>query len=142
MSLCGLPSVTVSDSVHGGPCKPVQIIGWHAVLLPCWSADSTAHSTSLNLARSSHRDSFSVWYCWVTSRNTWLACSYLPFSDGRGTMQLCRVQSEGVKNEFKGLQETGLPATGLLQWSLYFKTPHGTKKMWSYIAGGLKIRVF
>ncbi len=29
-----------------------------------------------------------------------------------------------------------------LQWSLYFKTTHGTKKMWSYIAGGLKIRSF
>ncbi len=27
------------------------------------------------------------------------------------------------------------------QWSLYFKTTHGTKKMWSYIAGGLKIKV-
>ncbi len=25
-----------------------------------------------------------------------------------------------------------------LQWSLYFKTTCGTKKMWSYIAGGLK----
>ena len=25
-------------------------------------------------------------------------------------MQSCRVQSEGVKNESKGLQETGLPA--------------------------------
>ncbi len=25
-----------------------------------------------------------------------------------------------------------------LQWSLYFKTTHGTMKMWSYIAGGLK----
>ncbi len=46
------------------------------------------------------------------SRNTWLACSYLPFSDGRGrqAVQSCRVQSEGVKNESKGLQETGLPA--------------------------------
>ena len=33
-------------------------------------------------------------------------------SDGRGTraVQSCRVQSEGVKNESKGLQETGLPA--------------------------------
>ncbi len=29
-----------------------------------------------------------------------------------------------------------------IQWSLYFKTTHGTKKMWSYIAGGLKIKVF
>ncbi len=28
-----------------------------------------------------------------------------------------------------------------VQWSLYFKTTHGTKKMWSYIAGGLKIKV-
>ncbi len=50
------------------------------------------------------------------SRNTWLACSYLPFSDGRGrrapqAVQSYRVQSEGVKNESKGLQETGLPAT-------------------------------
>ncbi len=25
-----------------------------------------------------------------------------------------------------------------VQWSLYFKTTHRTKKMWSYIAGGLK----
>ncbi len=25
-----------------------------------------------------------------------------------------------------------------VQWSLYFKTTHGTKEMWSYIAGGLK----
>ncbi len=29
----------------------------------------------------------------------------------------------------------------VLQWSLYFKTTHGTKKMWYYIAGGLKIKV-
>ncbi len=28
----------------------------------------------------------------------------------------------------------------VLQWSLYFKTTHGTKKMWSYIAGCLKIK--
>ncbi len=28
-----------------------------------------------------------------------------------------------------------------MQWSLYFKTTHGIKKMWSYIAGGLKIKV-
>ncbi len=28
-----------------------------------------------------------------------------------------------------------------LQRSLYFKTTHGTKKIWSYIAGGLKIKV-
>ncbi len=28
-----------------------------------------------------------------------------------------------------------------IQWSLYFKTTHGTKKRWSYIAGGLKIKV-
>ncbi len=48
------------------------------------------------------------------SQNTWLACSFLPFSDGRGrrqAVQSCCVQSEGVKNESKELQETGLPAT-------------------------------
>ncbi len=28
-----------------------------------------------------------------------------------------------------------------IQWPLYFKTTHGTKKMWSYIAGVLKIKV-
>ncbi len=28
----------------------------------------------------------------------------------------------------------------LIQWPVYFKTIHGTKKMWSYIAGGLKIK--
>ncbi len=28
-----------------------------------------------------------------------------------------------------------------IQWFIYFKTTHGTKKMWSYIAGGLKIKV-
>ncbi len=28
-----------------------------------------------------------------------------------------------------------------LQWSLYFKTTHGSKKMRFYIAGGLKIKV-
>ncbi len=28
-----------------------------------------------------------------------------------------------------------------IQWSLYFKTTHRTKKMWSYIAGGPKIKV-
>ncbi len=28
-----------------------------------------------------------------------------------------------------------------IQWSLYFKTTHGTKKRWSYIAGGLNIKV-
>ncbi len=48
----------------------------------------------------------------LTSRNTWLACSYLPFSDGQA-VQSCRVQSEDVKNESKGLQETGLPANPL-----------------------------
>ncbi len=26
-------------------------------------------------------------------------------------------------------------------WSLYFRTTHGTKKMWSFIAGGIKIKV-
>ncbi len=31
--------------------------------------------------------------------------------------------------------------TYTIQWSLCFKTTHGTKKMWSYIAGGLKIKV-
>ncbi len=36
---------------------------------------------------------------------------------------------------------TAVNATNPLQWSLYFKTTHGTKKMWSYIAGGLKIKV-
>ncbi len=29
----------------------------------------------------------------------------------------------------------------VVQWSLYFKTTHGAKKMWSYIAGGPKIKV-
>ncbi len=29
----------------------------------------------------------------------------------------------------------------IVQWSLYFKIIHGTKKMWSCIAGGLKIKV-
>ena len=28
-----------------------------------------------------------------------------------------------------------------IQWSLYFKTTHGTKEMSSYIAGGLRIKV-
>ncbi len=29
----------------------------------------------------------------------------------------------------------------VIQWSLYFKTTHGTIQMWSYIADGLKIKV-
>ena len=29
----------------------------------------------------------------------------------------------------------------LIQWSLYFKPTHGTKKMWSYTAGGLELKV-
>ncbi len=29
----------------------------------------------------------------------------------------------------------------LMQLSLYFKTIHGIMEMWSYIAGGLKIKV-
>ncbi len=29
----------------------------------------------------------------------------------------------------------------VIQWSLYFKTTHGTKKLCSYIAGGPKIKV-
>ncbi len=33
------------------------------------------------------------------------------------------------------------PKGKYIQWSLYFKTTHGTKKMWSYIAGGLKVKV-
>ncbi len=28
-----------------------------------------------------------------------------------------------------------------IQWSLYFKTTHETKTMWSYIAGGLILQV-
>ncbi len=36
--------------------------------------------------------------------------------------------------------EYGYQAT-LLQWSLYFKTTRGTKKLWSYIARGLEIKV-
>ncbi len=68
-----------------------------------------------------------------SSWNTWLACSFLPFSDGCGkpcnhvvssqkvlkkksqkglqetglpqAVQSCHVQSEGVKKESKGLQE-------------------------------------
>ncbi len=33
------------------------------------------------------------------------------------------------------------PYISSIQWSLYFKTTHGTKQMWSYITGGLKIKV-
>ena len=28
-----------------------------------------------------------------------------------------------------------------IQWSLYFKITHGTKKMWSYVAGVLNMKV-
>ncbi len=57
----------------------------------------------------------SVALVWIRpSRNTWLACSYYHFlMDAAGdpqAVQSCHVQSEGVKNESKGLQETGLPA--------------------------------
>ncbi len=38
-------------------------------------------------------------------------------------------------------QDLPLYTLQLIQWSLYFKTTHGTKKIWSYIAGGLKIKV-
>ncbi len=34
-----------------------------------------------------------------------------------------------------------LSLTSGKQWSIYFKTTHGTQKMWPYIAGGLKIKV-
>ena len=71
---------------------------------------------------------------WFLSRNTWLTCSFLPFSDGHGrrAVQSCRVQSEGVKNESKGLQETGLPASGRIsyqqirQYSRIFTTVHSS----------------
>ncbi len=43
-------------------------------------------------------------------------------------------------NYYCGPRDRILEST-LVQWSLYFKTTHGTKKMWSYIAGGLKIKV-
>ncbi len=33
------------------------------------------------------------------------------------------------------------PHVRYIQWSLYFKTTYGTKKTWSYIACGLKIKV-
>ncbi len=47
----------------------------------------------------------------TASRNTMLGFSFLPFSDGCGIRHCSwRVQSEGVKNESKGLQETSLPA--------------------------------
>ncbi len=36
-------------------------------------------------------------------------CSFYHFLMD-ASVQLCHVQSEGVKNESKGLQETGLPA--------------------------------
>ncbi len=36
---------------------------------------------------------------------------FLMDAAGEQAVQSCRVQSEGVKNESKGLQETGLPAT-------------------------------
>ncbi len=38
-------------------------------------------------------------------------------------------------------QATGLVKVLSIQWPLYFKTTHGTKKVWSYIAGSLKIKV-
>ncbi len=43
------------------------------------------------------------------------------------------------KTIFKTFYGSGYYVT--LQWSLYFKTTHGTKKMWSYVAGGVKIKV-
>ncbi len=36
---------------------------------------------------------------------------FLMDAAGDQAVQSCRVQSEGVKNESKGLQETGLPAS-------------------------------
>ncbi len=41
---------------------------------------------------------------------------------GKQTVLSCRVQSEGVKNESKGLQETGLPArcSTVIQWRKHF----------------------
>ncbi len=52
-----------------------------------------------------------------------------PWSGGGSTL---RVKGQSVRL---------LVLCVYLQWSRYFKTTHGTKKLWSYIAGGLKIMV-
>ncbi len=41
---------------------------------------------------------------------------------------------------YRSLPLSGLSCYCTIQKSLYFKANHGTKKMWSYIAGGLKIK--
>ncbi len=41
----------------------------------------------------------------------------------------------------EALQEVYHVDCSKIQWSFYFKIPHGTKNIWSYIAGGLKIKV-
>ncbi len=53
------------------------------------------------------------------SRNTWLACSFLPLSDGRGNP--CVWPLKSVKE--LGLQETGLPASENLWY--YWKWRRG-----------------
>ncbi len=52
--------------------------------------------------------------------------------------QLAQSRWRGANND---VSHPRLHLQFCLQWSLYFKTTHGTKKMWSYIAGGLKIKV-
>ncbi len=55
--------------------------------------------------------------------------------------QLERLADDSDDDDLLLVSCQGLCFLVKVQWSLYFKTTHGTKKTWSYIAGGLKIKV-
>ena len=56
----------------------------------------------------------------------------------------CHRGADGLSPRTCHWKLTSLESKSLyrtIQWSLYFKTTHGTMKLWSYIAGGPKIKV-
>ncbi len=72
--------------------------------------------------------------------------SYFPYSTVEDsviaqqyqTEELLLAEKERIRTE---VRDQVLNHSSEVQWSLCFKTTHGTKRMWYYIAGGLKIKV-
>ena len=54
---------------------------------------------------------------------------------------LVKKKETNLKASFEGYKKHTLHYKLLMQWSLYFKTTHGTMNIWSSTAGGFKIKV-
>ncbi len=50
-------------------------------------------------------------------------------------------EKKGVRNVTWACMNSCTVFSQVIQWSLYFKATLRTKKMWSYITGGLKVKV-